>query len=674
MPDSVEAVGPSSPNHYLKDSLQDPSSAKANFSGTGSSDESQPATPQVLPTYKYRRLIDRIKDHVRVRSKFYSLEFFPPRTAIGAVNLITRFERMGQGKPLFCDVTWHPAGDPSSDKPTSSITIAGTMLNYCGLETMLHVTCCELTKDEITAHLNRAKDLGIKNILALRGDPPVMEEEWKAPDNGFNYAVDLVRHIRQEFGNYFVICVAAYPSGHPDCLDYAEDLQHLKEKVDAGADFIITQLFFKAEVFNKFLNDCRAIGITVPIIPGVLPIQAYQSLRHIVKLSKLEVPQDIIDTIIPIKDNDEAVRNFGIHQATEMCRQLLNTGAVGIHFYTLNREMATIQILKNIGLWCEEPQRPLPWKITANHARCKEDVRPIFWSSRPQSYVYRTSDWEEFPNGRWGRSESAAFGELKDYYLFYLKSRAPKDELLKMWGRELRCEQDVWDVFYCYLTGNPNKTGMKVTRIPWNDETLAPETTVIAQELAEINSQGVLTINSQPRVMAAPSTDPVFGWGNPGGYIFQKAYLEFFTSKENIKILKEVLTQYPQVNYHIIDSKGEENYSNCDQTQPIALTWGVFPGKEIIQPTVADPVAFVHWKDEAFGLWREQWGKLYEEGSRSRQVIQNIVDNYYLVNLVDNDFPQETCLFEIVRKMISSCQAKENGMKTTLSLQSQHVC
>ncbi len=199
-------------------------------------------------------------------------------------------------------------------------------------------------------------------------------------------------------------------------------------------------------------------------------MQAYQSLRHIVKLSQLEIPAEIIDDINPIKDNDEAIRKYGIDQATEMCRQLLESDLVpGLHFYTLNREVSVIQILKNIGLWSDDPQRPLPWKTTANHYRCREDVRPIFWSIRPQSYVYRTSDWDEFPNGRWGNSSAASFGELKDYYLFYLTSRSAKDELLKMWGTELTCEQDVWEVFTCYISGQPNNSGHKVGRwLPWN--------------------------------------------------------------------------------------------------------------------------------------------------------------------------------------------------------------
>ena len=186
-------------------------------------------------------------------------------------------------------------------------------------------------------------------------------------------------------------------------------------------------------------------------------------MRHIVKLSRLEVPEEIINAIEPIKGNDEAIRNFGIDQAVCMCRELLNSGDVyGLHLYTLNREVATIDILKRLGMWVEEPQRTLPFKQTANHMRCKEDVRPIFWRCRPNSYVHRTSNWDEFPNGRWGNSSAAAFGELSDYYLFYLKSGNSQDDMRKMWGEEITCEQDVWDVFHNYISGQPNKNGVKV--------------------------------------------------------------------------------------------------------------------------------------------------------------------------------------------------------------------
>ena len=147
----------------------------------------------------------------------------------------------------------------------------------------------------------------------------------------------------------------------------------------------------------------------------------------------------------------------------ELSKVLLNSGLVdGFHFYTLNREVATIEILRHLGFWNEGVQKPLPWKVTANHTRCKEEIRPIFWRCRPNSYVYRTSNWDEFPNGRWGNSSAASFGDLKSHHLFYLKSRATPEELLHMWGEELTCEQDVWNVFYCYITGEKNAQGYKV--------------------------------------------------------------------------------------------------------------------------------------------------------------------------------------------------------------------
>ncbi|ESO95781.1 hypothetical protein LOTGIDRAFT_214878 [Lottia gigantea] len=604
---------------------------------------------------KYSRLIDRINQRKLSGDSWFSLEFFPPRTNNGALNLIQRFERMARGKPLFCDITWHPAGDPGNvDTPTSSTCISGTMVNYCGIETMLHMTCCGQSVETIKDHLQKAKDLGIRNILALRGDPLVDDGDWKYVEGGLNYATDLVKLIKEEHGDYFVICVAGYPTGHPECTSYEDDLKYLKEKVDAGADFIITQLFFEAETYLKFLQDCRDIGITCPIVPGILPIQAYQSLRHIVKLSKLEVPQEIIDAINPIKENDAAIRNFGIDLCVDLCKHVLASGDVGgLHFYTLNREVATIEILKRLGMWTEEVRRPLPWKLTANHARCKEEIRPIFWAGRPNSYVYRTSNWDEFPNGRWGNSSAASFGDLKRYHLFYLKSNSAKESLLEMWGSELRREEDVWDVFYRYITGKKNEAGLQVTEIPWNDDEMSAETAIIADQLAEINKQGVLTINSQPAINAAPSNDPSVGWGNPNGYIFQKAYLEFFTSPENVEALKEILTDYPLVNYHILNHSGDADYTNCDESEPIAVTWGVFPGREIIQPTVVDPIAFKSWKDEAFALWMETWGKLYPADSPSREIIHSIQKRYYLVNLVDNEFPKPSCLWEIVNKMLS---------------------
>lgn len=156
----------------------------------------------------------------------------------------------------------------------------------------------------------------------------------------FKYAVDLVRFIKKEFGDYFGICVAGYPNGHPECVSFDKDLQYLKEKIDAGADFIISQLFFETETFINFVKRCREIGINCPIIPGVLPIQSYASIRHLMKLSKLRLPEKMYKTLEAMKDDDDAIREFGIKYATDMCRELLDSKLTyGIHFYTLNREV-----------------------------------------------------------------------------------------------------------------------------------------------------------------------------------------------------------------------------------------------------------------------------------------------------------------------------------------------
>uniref|UniRef100_A0A8D2B330 Methylenetetrahydrofolate reductase n=1 Tax=Sciurus vulgaris TaxID=55149 RepID=A0A8D2B330_SCIVU len=621
--------------------------SEGSSSGSESSKEGSRCSTPGLDPERRERLREKMRRRMESGDKWFSLEFFPPRTAQGAVNLIARFDQMAAGGPLFIDVTWHPAGDPGSDKETSSMMIASTAVNYCGLETILHMTCCRQRREEITGHLHKAKQLGLKNILALRGDP--IGDQWETEEGGFSYAADLVKHIRNEFGDYFDICVAGYPKGHPEAGSFEDDLQHLKEKVTAGADFIITQLFFEADTFFHFVEACTAVGITCPILPGIFPIQGYSSLRQLVKLSKLEVPQEIKDVIEPIKDNDAAIRNYGVELAVSLCRELLASGLVpGLHFYTLNREVATTEVLKRLGLWTEDPRRPLPWAVSAHPKRREEDVRPIFWASRPKSYIYRTQDWDEFPNGRWGNSSSPAFGELKDYYLFYLKSKSPREELLKMWGEELSSEESVFDVFARYLSGEPNQHGRTVTCLPWNDEPLAAETSLMREELLRVNRHGVLTINSQPNVNGKPSSDPVVGWGPSGGYVFQKAYLEFFTSRETTEVLLQVLKKYElRVNYHIVDVKGE-NITNAPELQPNAVTWGIFPGREIIQPTVVDPVSFMFWKDEAFALWIEQWGKLYDEESPSRMIIQHIHDNYFLVNLVDNEFPLDNCLWQVM--------------------------
>jgi len=251
-------------------------------------------------------------------------------------------------------------------------------------------------------------------------------------------------------------------------------------------------------------------------------------------------------------------------------------------------------------------------------------VRPIFWRNRPQSYILRTDSWDEFPNGRWGDYRSPAFGDLSDYHLYtsHIKNLDPVE-----WG-ELQTLKDVYDAFagFC-LSDKPS---------PFSETALALESDIIRDKLVQINQMGFLTINSQPAVNGAPSSDKRFGWGPRGGYVYQKAYVEFFTSAENVqKIIEVAKKKFHSLTFHAVNIKGE-SYTNTKGTN--AVTWGVFPGKEIIQPTVVDAASFVVWKDEAYAVWRSGWANKYPESSPSRALLDSTINSFFLVNIVDNNY------------------------------------
>lgn len=499
-----------------------------------------------------------------------------------------------------------------------------------------------MSVEEIDSAIQKAKDNGIQNILCLRGDPPNFlkgNTEWKETEGGFRYAKDLVRFIREKYGDYFGLAVAGYPEGHPDG-SYDEDLQHLKEKVDAGADFVVSQLFYDVDQFLKFVSDCRKIGINCPILPGIMPINNYASWNRMISFCKCKIPEKVTKALESINTEDDVeVRQFGINLGIDMCRRLIANGIRGLHLYTLNLEKSCLDILEGLNLNPQSIQRALPWKATANAHRIKEDVRPIFWSNRPISYVERTNEWDEFPNGRWGDSYSPAFGQLSDFHLLGIYSR-PADKRKSLWGKEIESIEDVNRIFSSYLKG-------EINALPWCDKEPGNETSIISDELIKLNENGVLTINSQPRVNGADSSDPTVGWGPAGGRVYQKAYLEFFCSEEIVNTLWNNLKNFPSLSMHAINKKGDSKNSSGMPTST-AVTWGVFPNSQIKQPTVVDTESFIVWKDEAFGLWNAQWADLYEEGSASRNCIQKIIDSYYLVHIVDNDF-QNGDIFNIFK-------------------------
>eukprot|EP01117_Protostelium_nocturnum_P012738 TRINITY_DN4706_c0_g1_i1.p1 TRINITY_DN4706_c0_g1~~TRINITY_DN4706_c0_g1_i1.p1 ORF type:complete len:596 (+),score=215.73 TRINITY_DN4706_c0_g1_i1:440-2227(+) len=590
------------------------------------------------------KIIDLIEKRIsESKVPFYSFEYFPPKTEKGVENLYDRMDRMSTLEPLWIDITCLPSS-------TSKLTfeICQNAQNYFQLESMMHVTCVHASEEEIKDLLDRAKAAGIQNILALRGDLPRGESNNDRP---LNRAVDLVRFIRKEYGDHFGITVAGYPEGHSESNNYEEDLKFLKEKIEAGADFIVTQYFYDVNVFLKFVKDCRALGITCPIIPGLMPIQTYAGFTKMASLSKILVPQEVTDALSPIKNDDQAVKEYGIKLFTEMCRNLFDSGVSGIHFYTMNLEKLVTEVLTNLDLINDDNlmARPLPW---ARHSevkqgkRAKEEVRPIFWRNRPKSYIYRTNTWDEFPNGRWGDSGSPAFGELSDYHLTSVRSQ--EFERKEAYGKEVKSEQDVYNLFARYCAGEAD-------RLPWCESALSSESEIIQQQLIRMNKAGLLTINSQPRINAIPSTDEKYGWGPKGGYVYQKAYLEFFISPADLQILEEVFKKYPSLAYHAVNKEGK-SLSNFKIPAACAVTWGVFPNREIIQPTVVDSESFLVWKDEAFGLWTTHWISLYKTTSPSIKILEFVRDNYFLVNVVDDNFVDGD-IFASIEAII---QAKES--------------
>merc|ERR1719161_630991 len=531
---------------------------------------------------------------------------------------------------MWIDVTWG-AGGSTADK---TLEICINALKYHGLNVMMHLTCTNMPKEKLKEALDTCKENGICNILALRGDPPghleagAQSQGFKQCEGGFAYATDLVEYIRQEFGDYFCIAVAGYPEGHLEATSFDDDMRYLKEKVDAGADLIATQLFYDNPSFLGYVERCKAMGITIPILPGIMPIQSYAGFNKMTTLCQTKVPPGMLERLEAVKEDAEKVKDVGVQIAIEQCKDLVKNGTPGLHFYTLNLESSVMRIVDGLGLTPDwTASRDLTWKQSADQKRRVEDVRPIFWANRPGSYVRRTSTWDDFPNGRFGDRASPAYGDL-----WHVCSCDPADKAAetrrKMWGECPTKPSDICKVFASFIKND-------VKKLPWCTDAPAKETNFIAKQLIKLNDLGLLTINSQPRVNASLSTDPYVGWGPAGGFVYQKAYVEFFCKKE---LLDKIIAGAGKntISYMAVNKKGEK-IGNVKSDSVNAVTWGVFPSREISQPTVVDVNSFMAWKDEAFALWGE-WSSIYAEGSESRKLLESITDSYYLVNIVDDNY------------------------------------
>lgn len=286
------------------------------------------------------KICDLLSDH----RPLFSFEFFPPKTEKGFETLFETIERLRPLHPDYVSVTFGAGGSTRAH----TVELTARIRRDVGIEPMAHLTCVGLTRDEIAGILDEHAANGIENILALRGDPPTGQRAFAPTPGGFGYANELVEFIAGGPAWDFCVGVAGYPEGHPECLNLTRDLEHLKAKVDAGARFVVTQLFFDDADFLRFRDRATAAGITVPLIAGIMPITNTRQIKRFVSMCGAKIRHDLLVRLEQHEDDEAAVTAIGVDHATHQCEELIREGVAGIHFYTLNKSHATVDIFTNL--------------------------------------------------------------------------------------------------------------------------------------------------------------------------------------------------------------------------------------------------------------------------------------------------------------------------------------
>jgi methylenetetrahydrofolate reductase (NADPH) len=282
----------------------------------------------------------------------FSFEFFPPKTDEGERSLHATLEELRALEPDYVSVTYG-AGGSTRDR---TVEITKHIKDEHGLETMAHLSCVGTTSEELRTILDEIRDAGIDNVLALRGDPPRGETEWKPTPGGLHYSTELAALIRDEYD--FCIGAACFPEVHPEAPDLAHDLKFLKQKIAAGASFLITQLFFDNRLYFDFVEEARAAGVTLPIVAGIIPVTNVDQIKRFTEMCGASIPAPLLRQLDLRADDPDAVTQFGVAYATLQCADLLARGAPGIHFYTLNKSPATraiVSALKTLRPWEAPP-------------------------------------------------------------------------------------------------------------------------------------------------------------------------------------------------------------------------------------------------------------------------------------------------------------------------------
>ncbi len=272
-----------------------------------------------------------------------SFEIFPPKTSQGEINLMAELQALGRYRPGYISVTYGAGGSTQEKTLELALRIRGEL----GLDPLVHFTCVGAGREEIRLYLERVRQAGIGNILALRGDPPAGQEEFTPPPDGFAHASELVAYIRSL--QDFTIGVAGYPEGHIEAPSFEADIEFLKRKVDAGADFVITQLFYDNADFYNFMNAAARAGISVPIVPGIMPVTNLAQIEKITRMCGAKLPEKLFRGLSSCADT-ESICDTGVEYTIAQCRELREWGVRGFHFYTLNKSQPLCRIMDAVGI------------------------------------------------------------------------------------------------------------------------------------------------------------------------------------------------------------------------------------------------------------------------------------------------------------------------------------
>lgn len=285
----------------------------------------------------------KINERFQAAKPAISFEFFPPKTDARFASLFRTIEELQPLRPAFVSVTMGAGGSTRS----KTVDLVIRIERETGLTAMAHLPCVGFDREQVGAILEQLDDAGIRNVLALRGDSPQGDADFVAPTDGFAYANELIDYIQGQ-NRDFCIVAACYPETHPEAASSEADLDNLKRKVDAGAQVLITQLFFDNAKFFSFVERARDAGIEVPIVPGIMPIVSHSGIKRMTQMCGCEIPAELNAELERAEEDEAATQELGVRWGTMQCRELLDNGVRGIHFYTLNKSSAARRIFENL--------------------------------------------------------------------------------------------------------------------------------------------------------------------------------------------------------------------------------------------------------------------------------------------------------------------------------------